>query len=72
MMVRIQACTRKQIHVKYLTVRYILEKIQRRAVSMVSGLKGVTYEEKLPEVGIPTIEERRHQADMVRTFKIVK
>ncbi len=50
----------------------ILEKIRRRALSMVSGLKGVTYEEKLPEVIPPTLEERRHQADMVQTFKIVK
>jgi hypothetical protein len=75
-MVRIQACTRKEILVKYITAIYInraiLDKIQRRAVSMVSGLKGVTYEEKLPEVGILTLEERRHQADMVQTFKIVK
>jgi hypothetical protein len=60
MMVRIQACTRKQILVKYITARYInktiLEKIQRRAVStMASGLKGVTYKEKLVKVGIPTI-----------------
>jgi hypothetical protein len=30
----------------------ILEKIQRRAVSMVSGLKGVTYVKKLSELGI--------------------
>ncbi len=36
---------------------------------MVSGLKGVNYKEKLVEVGIPTLEERRHQADMVQTFK---
>jgi hypothetical protein len=39
---------------------------------MVSGLKSVTYEEKLSERGMPILEERRHQADMVQTFKIVK
>jgi hypothetical protein len=39
---------------------------------MVSDLKGVTYEEKLLEPGIPTLEERRHQDDMVQTFMIVK
>ena len=37
---------------------------------MVSGLKGVTYEEKLSELGMPTLEERRHQDDMVQTFMI--
>ncbi len=50
----------------------VLEKIQRRAVSMVSGLKSESYEEKLLELDLPTLEERRHHADMVQTFKIVK
>jgi hypothetical protein len=49
-----------------------LEKIQRRAVTMVSGLKGESYEEKLLELGLPTLEERRRQADMIQTFKIVR
>jgi hypothetical protein len=38
---------------------------------MVSGLKGTTYEEKLLELGLTTMEERRHQADMTQTFKII-
>jgi ribonuclease P/MRP protein subunit RPP40 len=38
---------------------------------MVSGLKGNTYDERLKEVGLFTLEERRHQADMVQTYKIV-
>jgi hypothetical protein len=50
----------------------VLEKIQRRAVSMISGLKGKSYEEKLLELDLPTLEERRQHADMVQTFKIVK
>jgi hypothetical protein len=50
----------------------VLEKIQRRAVSMVSGLKGKTYEDKLVELDLPTLEERRHQTDMLQTFKIVR
>ncbi len=50
----------------------VLEKIQRRAVSMISGLKGESYEEKLLELDFPSLEERRHEADMVQTFKIVK
>jgi hypothetical protein len=35
---------------------------------MVSGLKGKTYEDKLVELGLPTLEERRHQTDMLQTF----
>jgi len=50
----------------------VLERIQQRAVSMISGLKGATYEEKLAELGLTTLEERRHQADMLQTFKIMR
>jgi hypothetical protein len=39
---------------------------------MVSGLQGSTYEDKLKELGLTTLEERRHQADMVQTFKIMQ
>lgn len=48
-----------------------LEKVQIRAVRMVSGLRGKTYEEKLAELGMTTLEERRHVVDMVQVFKIV-
>ncbi len=49
----------------------VLEKVQKRAVKMISGLEGKTYEERLKEVGLLTLEERRHQADMVQAYKIV-
>jgi hypothetical protein len=49
----------------------VLEKIQRRAVNMVAGLKGSTYEKKLEELDMLTLEERRHQADMVQVYKIL-
>ncbi len=38
---------------------------------MVSGLKALTYEENLKELGLTTLEERRRQADMVQVYKIV-
>jgi len=49
----------------------VLEKIQRRAVGMVSGLRTNTYEERLKEIGLTTLEERRHQTDMIQTYKIL-
>jgi hypothetical protein len=49
----------------------VLEKVQKRAVRMISGLEGKTYKERLKEVGLLSLEERRHQADMVQTYKIV-
>jgi hypothetical protein len=36
-----------------------------------SGLSGKSYEEKLVELGLDTLEERRHQADMAMVHKIL-
>ena len=38
---------------------------------MVAGLKGRTYEQKLVEVGLTTLEERRVRGDMIQTFRIL-
>ena len=38
----------------YETDKECLEKVQRRAVRMISGLKATSYEEKLKELGIST------------------
>jgi hypothetical protein len=38
---------------------------------MVSGLKSNIYEERLQELNMPTLLERRHQADMVMAHKIL-
>ena len=39
---------------------------------MISGLSGRTYEEKIQELDIMTLEERRIRYDMVETFKMLK
>ena len=49
----------------------ILENVQRRMVRMVSGLKETGYEAKLKELDMQTLEERRHQADMLLVYKIL-
>jgi hypothetical protein len=46
-----------------------LEKVQKKAVSMVSGLRSHDYEERLAELGMTTLEERRHQTDMIQVYK---
>ena len=48
-----------------------LEKVQRRAVRMTSGLQAKTYEEKLVECGMTTLEERRVRGDMIQTWKVL-
>jgi len=49
-----------------------LEKVQKRAVRQISGLSGKNYEEKLKELGLMSLEQRRHRYDMLQTFKILK
>lgn len=50
----------------------MLEKVQRRAVRMISGLQGSTYEERLLELGLLSLEDRRIQYDLVQSFKIIR
>jgi Reverse transcriptase (RNA-dependent DNA polymerase)/Endonuclease-reverse transcriptase len=48
-----------------------LEKVQKRAVGMVSGLRSQDYAARLKELGLPTLAERRHQADMLMMYKLL-
>ena len=48
-----------------------LEKVQKKAIGMVSGLSGRDYETRLKELGLQTLEERRHQADMCTVHKLM-
>ena len=52
--------------------RDTIEKVQRRAVRMVSGLKAGSYEEKLKELDMLSLEGRRTLYDMVQSFKIIR
>jgi ribonuclease P/MRP protein subunit RPP40 len=54
------------------TDRECLERVQKRAVGMVSGLQNHEYEERLVELGMTTLAERRHRADMHMVHKILK
>ena len=49
----------------------LLEKVQERAIRMVSGLEGRTYEERLLELGLTTLEQRRERGDMIEVYKIL-
>ena len=49
----------------------VLEKVQRRAVGMVTNVKGKSYEEKLADMGMSTLEERRKRGDLIQMFRIM-
>ena len=48
-----------------------LEKVQRRLISLIPGLKGKSYEEKLAEVGLDTLGHRRQRFDMITVYKLI-
>ena len=49
----------------------MLEKIQRRATKLIPGLNDLTYEERLKECGLTTLETRRLGGDQIEVFKIL-
>ena len=50
----------------------VLERVQRRAVNMISGLSGRNYEDKLKELRLESLKKRRIHIDMLQTFKIIR
>jgi hypothetical protein len=53
------------------TDKACLEKVQERAIRAVSGLKSATYQARLRELNLQSLEDRRLEADMVLTHKIL-
>ena len=37
----------------------------------VSGLKGKTYEQRLAELKLPSLSDRRREIDIVQTYKLL-
>ena len=48
-----------------------LEKVQEKAVRMVTGLQGKTYEDRLIELNLTSLRDRRTEQDMMQTYKIL-
>ena len=48
----------------------VLQRVQRRAVMMVTNLTG-TYEERLVALNLRTLEERRTRGDLIESYKIL-
>ena len=49
----------------------MVEKIQRRAIKLIPGLRDFRCEERLKECGLTTLETRRLRGDQIEVFKII-
>ena len=49
----------------------ILERVQRRATKMIIGLRDHSYEDRLKECRLTTLETRRLRGDQIEVFKIL-
>lgn len=49
----------------------IVENVQRRATRMVPELKGLSYEERLRKLRLPTLAYRRARGDLIEAYKIL-
>ena len=48
----------------------VLEAVQRRAVKAVTNLKSKTYEDKLRELGLDSLKDRRKRGDLIQMYKV--
>src|SRR5215813_14222909 len=49
-----------------------IEKVPKRATRMIEAMKGKTYEERLINLNLYSLEKRRRRGDLIETFKIMK
>ena len=49
-----------------------MERVQRRATRMIAECKGLSYEDRLKELGLISLETRQTRGDLIQVFKLIK